>query len=140
MSTLAVDHPDLLLDDEPVGPRDIVVTWPKDRFFASYLVELERATHLGLQINFRVPSLPNPTPERCYRVHDGRVRGYTLVIDVRAIAAGKVERVASDRLAGRFWPAGNYIVCEPVWREIDVKPEMDGFRGWRWFDRTLTER
>lgn len=134
--------------------RDIVVTWPKDRRFASYLAELERAKGRGLFVNFRVPRLPNwpdllqghggsgfaygTDPPRCYRVHDGKVRGWLTVVTAEARGARDVERVDSDPLKSRFskyWPAGNYILCDPLWHTAAVPIDMKGFRGWRWFDR-----
>lgn len=111
---------------------DIVVTWPKSRHFASYMVELERAKSRGLIIHYRVRHLPDPQPERCYMVHDGAVRGWLLVTGQGAQPGGRVL----DPITGGFWRAGNYITRDPEWHS--VKPcEMQGFRGWRWFDRSL---
>lgn len=135
---------------------DIVVTWPKSRHFASYMVELERAKSRGLLVNFRVPTLPDfgvgafdfGAPEvRCYRVHDGHIRGWLRIVAAERRGRGEVERVPSDplyRLPGsaRYWPPGNYIACDPEWHALGFRSSrtvMGGFRGWRWFDRTLLD-
>lgn len=122
---------------------DVVVTWPKSRPFGSYIAELENAKREGLNINYRVRNPPGRTrffegvgdddTPRLYRVHDDKVRGYTPVLGVTFRDEGTVARVASDLMTGH-WPAGWYIVCEPVF--YDIEPvEMKGFRGWRWYDR-----
>lgn len=122
---------------------DVVVTWPKTRAFASYLVELKNAERLGLQINYHVAAPPERErlwqggAPRLYRVHDGLVRGYTPITGVALRAEREVVRVESDAMAG-YWPPGWYIVCDPIFH--DCPPlEMKGFRGWRWFDRTQVE-
>jgi hypothetical protein len=127
--------------------RHIVVTWPKSRKFASYMVELERAKSLGVLVNFRVPRLPSwpvgafdyGAPEvRCYRVHDGRIRGWLKVVGAEERRPGEVMRVESDPLYGvpgfKFWPPGKFIVCHPEWHTLRPTVPMTGFRGWRWFD------
>lgn len=114
--------------------RDIVVTWPKSRAFSSYMVELERAKGRGLLVSFRVPSRPSQTPERCYRVHDGKVRGWLRVIAVSW--SNSVARVPSDPAEG-YWPPGVYVTCDPEWHELRPHVEMQGFRGWRWFERPV---
>lgn len=127
--------------------RHIVVTWPKNRRFASYMVELERAKSRGLVVNFRVPRLPDfgvgafdyGAPEiRCYRVHDGAIRGWLQIVAVEQRRMGEVLRVASDPLSrapgGKFWPPGKYIVCDPEWHTQTVVSPMKGFRGWRWYE------
>jgi hypothetical protein len=126
---------------------DIVVTWPKTRHLAEYLIELERAKAREQLINFRIPK-GHPVhlaaeDNRLYRVHNGFVRGWTPLI--RCIYRGPrtVARVPSDPLYGvpgmEFWPEGRYLVCEPDWHSIDHHPQMTGFRGWRYFDRTTVE-
>jgi hypothetical protein len=136
---------------------DIVVTWPKDRRFASYMVELERAKMRGLQVNFRVPRIPDLSAlmiedhgerglpfgadVRCYRVHDGYVRGWLGILGAEHRGLGAVARVPSDPLYNapnaRHWPPGNYIVCDPEWHTATRIAPMKGFRGWRWFNREL---
>lgn len=118
---------------------DIVVTWPKNRPLGSYLAELELAKRDGKIINFRVPSAPHLGTElqRCFRVHDGRVRGWVAILSVEKRGRNEVARVRSDAFAG-FWPPGWYVVCDPAWHEIprERQPEMAGFRGFRYYDAT----
>lgn len=124
------------------GGCDIVVTWPKTRRFGSYVASIHQAARDGLLINYRVRNRPDQArlaPDaRCYRVHDGMVRGYTPISTVAFHASGEVARVKDDPISGN-WPAGWYVVCRPVF--VDIKPiRMEGFRGWRYFDRTQVEQ
>lgn len=119
-------------------PRDICVTWPKSRPLDSYLAELARAEREGLDINYRVHSIPR-WPDaisdhgllgwaygivrpRCHMIHDGYVRGWCEVLGTCWHRAGDVNG----------WPAGNYIVRSPVWHPVDPITYR-GFRGWRWY-------
>lgn len=121
---------------------DLVVTWPKSRRLGSYISALAFAQQRRLNVNYRVRRAPDrkrlfeegPQPPRLYRVHDGKVRGYTEIIAVGFREEGEVARVADDPLPGD-WPAGTYIVCTPKYVDVDG-PEMAGFRGFRWYDRT----
>lgn len=117
--------------------RDIIVTWPKSRRFGSYMAQLELAARDSLLVNYHVRHPPRPAPLRCYRVHDGLVRGWLHVVAVMHRREGEVARVDDDPIP-EGWPAGWYIVCSPVWHELPAPHmEMPGFRGWRWFDRTV---
>jgi hypothetical protein len=105
---------------------DIVVTWPKDRPLSSYLAVLTAALARGDEISYRVNRLPSSSPERCYRVHDGAVRGWTPILRCEARGAEEVRRVDGHG----YWAAGYYVVCRPAWHPIDPIP-MRGFQGWR---------
>lgn len=110
---------------------DIIVTWPKSKALATYLLELRKAVAEDLQINYRLASQPKSKPNRCYMVYDGLIRGYNDVIGVVWRGAQEVSRVESDAWAG-FWPEGHYVVRDPSWRPI--RPiEMAGFRGFRYW-------
>lgn len=115
--------------------RDVIVTWPKSRPLGSYLAELLIAERDGLVVCYRVTVLPGRRPERCYRVHEGHIRGWLDVIDMRHMDDGEVRRVGGG---SGHWPAGNYLVCGPTWHELGFRSDrtvMPGFRGWRWFER-----
>jgi hypothetical protein len=120
---------------------DLVVTWPKSRTLASYLAELEGALWAmpRLLINFHVPSKPSAErcepigSLRCYRVHDGMVRGYTNVHDIVFHEDRVVARVKSDPIPGH-WPAGWYVQCYPYWHACGPV-SMNGFQGYHYFDR-----
>jgi hypothetical protein len=109
---------------------DIAVTWPRTRELQSYLNELKRAELAGEWINFRVPFAPKERPERCYMVHTGYVRGWTTVVMVEQ----RGERAVRDP-AGGYWPAGWYIVREPIWHPLEPEVEMRGFQGFRYIER-----
>ena len=110
---------------------DIVCTWPKSSSLASYLRELEAAEQRGEMINFRVSALPTSVPARCYMVHDGVVRCWSLVHECVYRDYGQVR----DR-AGGYWPGGYYIVRWPDYHLTEPYP-MKGFQGFRYFDRSL---
>lgn len=125
--------------------RHIVVTWPKGRALADYLETLAWAERNGREINYRVARMPNwddALPShgvtgwaygvehpRCYRVHDGAVRGWTEILYCCHRAYGEVAYASGED----SWPEGLYIVCSPKWNPIEPVP-MPGFRGWRWFE------
>lgn len=113
--------------------KELAVTWPKSKPLETYLEELRRAGEERLEINFRVPSKPSILPVRCYMVHSGHLRGYNLVRRIVHRGEGEVARVESDAFAG-FWPAGWYIVRDPLWHPITPVP-MRGFQGYRYIDR-----
>lgn len=120
--------------------RDIVVTWPKTRPLAAYLLELKKAAAEGLVINYRVSRLPR-WPEgvmrnwlrrpRCYMVYDGFVRGYCEIVD----ACYKPDGRVLDPHTGGFMRAGAFIVRDPEWHRVAPVP-MKGFQGWRWWRGT----
>lgn len=115
--------------------KDLVVTWPKSKPLETYLEELQRAARDRLEINFRVPSRP-ATVARCYMVHSGAVRGYNMVRQVVWRGEGEVVRVESDAVRG-FWPAGWYVVREPLWHPLTPTIPMRGFQGYRYMERPL---
>lgn len=118
--------------------RDIIVTWPKSRTFASYIAEVHNAERDGLVLNFRVRTRPGGMPERCYMVHDGAVRGWLPMHAIVFHEEGAVARVKSDPIPGG-WPAGWYLVRLPNWHDLEPVYPMAGFRGYRYFDRTLID-
>lgn len=118
---------------------DVIVTWPKKRPLSSYLEELRKAAQDGLFINFRIAQRPrtgfgdwNGRPGRCYAVHSGFVRGFNVIAYVIFREEGEV----TDPITGQSWPAGNYIVRDPIWHSIDPVP-MTGFRGFRYAEGLL---
>lgn len=120
-------------------PIDIVVTWPKKTPLSVYLRNLREAARVGADINYRVANRPywsfgalRERPARCYRVHDGAVRGYTEIKFVAWREAGEVANVTE----GGTWPPGWYVVCSPVWHRLVLERPiyMRGFQGWHWFD------
>lgn len=116
---------------------DVIVTWPKSKPLSTYLIELANAKENNLVINYRVRNPPEPTPERCYLVHDGVIVGWNAVINIKFRKANEVARVESDAFAG-FWPAGWYIARRPEFHQPKLKTvKMKGFRGWRWFSREI---
>lgn len=121
---------------------DIVVTWPKTRRFATYVAELHNAARDGLLINYRVRTPPDRKrlagDARCYRVHDGHVRGWTPIKDICFHGDTEVARVKSDPIVGH-WPAGWYVVCLPEFHDTTLT-QMGGFPGWRYFDRTAVRQ
>jgi hypothetical protein len=120
-----------------VSASDILVTWPKARTLESYLSACAEAEVDGKVVNFRVEReiTIRGIKRRCYRVYDGRVRGWLEIIGCQWREKDVVERVDSEGM----WPSGWYIVCDPQWHSIPDNHQlsMRGFQGWRWFDREL---
>ena len=111
--------------------KDLIITWPKKRKLDSYVEELAKAADCGKVISFRVPTVPKIKCERCYVVHDGRVRGWTRVLKEEHRGEGEVQ----DPITGMYWPAGNYIIRMPKWHPLTAGPWMKGFQGFRYIDR-----
>lgn len=109
---------------------DIAITWPRTRELQSYLDELRAAVARGDEINYRVAREPKHTPERCYVVHSGRLRGYNRVLRVVRRGEGEVRH-----MGGGYWPAGWYIVRSPVWVPLNPEIPMPSFRGFRYIER-----
>lgn len=113
--------------------KDLVITWPKTRALDSYLKELEKANERGEVINFKIPTIPKDTTcERCYIVYDGRIRGYNEIISVEE----QENYAVKDPLTGKYWSAGIYIVRNPLWHPLKAGPEMKGFQGYRYIERS----
>lgn len=111
--------------------RDLCITWPKSRPLESYVEELAKAEERGEVINFRVPTLPKEQCERCYVVHDGMIRGYSLVVGgIRA-----ENYTVRDPITEEWWPEGNYIVRHPKWHELEEPIPMKAFMGYRYIER-----
>ena len=92
-----------------------------------------------LVINYRVARLPHWPDQiedhgtkgfpwgaapRCFMVHEERIRGWLEVLYTTWRADQEVKG----------WPAGYYIVRDPIWHEVDDRHHYPGFRGWRWLD------
>lgn len=106
------------------------MTWPRNRELQSYLDQLAQAERNGDWINFRVPFPPKRDPERCYMVHSGFMRGWNTVVEVKRY--GERQVAAPD---GAWWPAGWYIVREPIWHPLETPVATRGFRSFKWIDR-----
>jgi hypothetical protein len=107
---------------------DIVVTWPKSRTLDDYVTELAKAKDDGKVINFRVANRPNVQPgDRCYMVHDGAIRGWTKVLEVRR------SRIVVNVKTGEHMAPGLFIVRDPEWHALDEPIPMKGFQGFRYY-------
>jgi hypothetical protein len=114
--------------------KDLIITWPKSRALSSYERELRLTAASGNVINFRVPSTPKELCERCYVVHDGKVRGWSPIIEY----ADREDNKVLDPVTEEYWPAGIYIVRSPEWNPIKNaadKLKIKGFRDYRYIDR-----
>lgn len=112
---------------------NVIVTWPKDRALGSYLAELARANTAGETAYFKVAAKPDKVYEgdRCYRVHDGKIRGYLTVIEIVKMG----DDAPLDQVTGKRFRPGWYIACDPRWHAVDGKT-MKGFRGFRYVKGT----
>lgn len=117
--------------------KDLVITWPKTRNFEDYMTACTGAWMRHEDINYRISKPPSfefgahaERSGRVYVVYDGFVRGYHELKYV--IYRDDHEVLAVD---GGFWPAGWYLVRDPVWYEIEPVP-MRGFQGWRYYEQS----
>jgi len=107
-----------------------VLTVPKTTAWSDYQRELAAVADGSVVMNYRVRFFPKgmQAGDRCYVVHDGRVRGWMKVV-------GLVD--APDEwtctTTGRRWPPGRYIQRSGPFHAVDG-PEMTGFRGVRRYE------
>lgn len=106
-----------------------VITIPKSTMWEAYQLELGAAAN-GALLNYRTAHFPKEMKagDRCYIVHDGRVRGWMKIVGLRT---------ATDPWAcsttGTSWPAGKYIQRTGAFHSVDG-PAMRGFRGVRKYE------
>jgi hypothetical protein len=106
--------------------RNWAVTVPKTVAWSAYEKELTAAA-AGADLNYRVRGFPKAMKigDRCYIVHDGRVRGWMTISSLTE----KPDPWQCET-TGAVWPAGKYLVRTGKFHPIDG-PEMTGFRGVR---------
>ena len=109
---------------------DWVLTIPKTVKWEVYSKELEAAKDGKTVLNYRVRFFPKGmrAGDRCYLVHDGRVRGW---MGVTALVDS--PRPWRCTTTGTQWPAGKYIQRSGPFHEVDG-PAMTGFRGVRRYE------
>lgn len=106
-----------------------VLTVPKSMDWAEYQRELAAVADGAMRINYRVRYFPKGmrVGDRCYIVHDGRVRGWMEIVGLADYQTGW-----TCTTTGREWPAGRYIQRSGPFHPTDG-PAMVGFRGVRRF-------
>lgn len=111
---------------------DWVITIPKTVQWSDYQKELQTVSDGDQVMNYRVRFFPKEMKEgdRCYIVHDGRVKGWMSIV-------GLAEQSLSWRCStsGATWPAGKYIQRSGPFYPVDG-PSMIGFRGVKKFVST----
>jgi predicted RNA-binding protein with PUA-like domain len=107
-----------------------VITIPKTTPWAEYQKELDDVADGSMVMNYRTRYFPGEMKpgDKCYLVHDGRVRGWMAIV-------GLVDAKSDWRCetTGKVWPAGKYIQRSGEFHKVDG-PEMTGFRGVRKFE------
>ena len=109
---------------------DWIITIPKTVRWSDYQVELETVKDRTSVMNYRTRFFPKEMVigDRCYTVHDGRVRGWMDIVGLRESETGW-----QCSTTGAWWPAGKYIQRSGHFHTVDG-PEMTGFRGVRKFE------
>ena len=107
--------------------NDWMITIPKKVNWDEYIQELEDAHANGDVANFRVANFPKKMRpgDKCYIVHDGKLRGWT---EVKAMKHWPEGFECSS--TGQEWPPGKYIQRSCEFHAIDG-PEVKGFQGVR---------
>lgn len=117
-------------------PRSWIVTVPKTVPWASYARELAAVADGTSVMNYRVRFFPKgmAVGDRCYVVHDGRVRGWMEVV-------GLEERLRTWQCSstGAVWPPGRYVQRSGVFHEVDG-PAYVGFQGVRSYDPGVVDQ
>jgi hypothetical protein len=103
-----------------------VMTVPKTVSWEAYKRELKAVESGDAVLNYRarVPKHMR-VGDRCYVVHDGRVRGWMTVTGVERRTKAWTCTTTKKR-----WPPGQYIQRSGPFHEVDG-PEMRGFQGVR---------
>jgi len=117
---------------------DLLITIPKTVKWGQWLDECWDTVYNGGTLNYRISSSFNRLPkkvvggqgthDRVYVVHDGFIRGYHELQDVKWLDGFKCQTTMRD------WPAGYYLVRSGPFHPITPIPHK-GFQGWRYFDR-----
>jgi len=109
-----------------------LITIPKTTPWAEYQKELAAVADGSQVMNYKTRYIPEKMKkgDRCYLVHDGRVRGWMEIV-------GLVEREEpwTCTTTGTRWPAGKYIQRAGPFHKVDG-PAYTGFRGIREYDPT----
>jgi hypothetical protein len=126
---LAVLSRDEAAAREAEAMRSWVITVPKTVLWEDYLEEVRDAAEWQEVLNFRVRGFPKEMQvgDRCYIVHNGKVRGW---MEICGLAVRDGFRCHTT---GKDWPAGKYIQRSGQFHFVDG-PGMNGFRGVRRFE------
>ncbi len=109
---------------------DWVLTIPKSVNWSIYERELAAAADGSQVMNYKTRFIPKGMRkgDRCFLVHDGRVRGWMAIVGLE----DRAEPFTCST-TGRTWPAGKYIQRSGPFHKVDG-PAMIGFRGVRKFE------
>lgn len=111
---------------ESVGPRDVIITLPKNINWEDYEKELEAVKDGAEVMNFKVNALPKTAKgNKCYLVHRGVVKGWMEIVGM-----GYKDFICSTN--GIHWK-GNFIERSGPFNYIDPIP-MQGFQGFRYYE------
>jgi len=108
--------------------QDWAITVPKDVNWEDYQEELIEVEDGSSVMNYRLPfNCKANSGDRCFVVHNGKVRGWQEIVGVEHHPAG-----FTCSTTGKQWPAGFYLQRSGKFHPVDG-PEMKGFRGIRRF-------
>lgn len=112
-----------------------VLTIPKKVKWSDYEKELATVEDGSQVMNYKTRYIPKGMSQgdRCYIVHDGKVRGWMKITGVE-----DRSEPWECTTTGKTWPAGKYIQRSGAFHKVDG-PEMTGFRGIRKYE-TSEER
>lgn len=107
-----------------------LITIPKTVSWKDYERELETVADGSQIMNYRTRFFPKEMAEgdRCYVVHDGRVRGWMKIVGLI-----DQDHPWTCTTTGTRWPPGKYIQRSGPFHLVDG-PAYQGFRGVRRFD------
>lgn len=111
---------------------DWLITIPKTTAWKDYRRELATVADRTQVMNYRVRFIPKDMSEgdRCFIVHDGRVRGWMEIVGLE-----DHTKPWTCTTTGTRWPAGKYIQRSGPFHEVDG-PTYTGFRGVRRYEES----
>lgn len=117
-------------DRRVASSQDWAVTIPKTTSWDSYQRELATVADGSQVMNYKTRYIPKEMKkgDRCFIVHDGRVRGW---MKITGLEDRDKPWVCST--TGKTWPPGKYIQRSGAFHKVDGPP-MTGFRGIRKFN------
>lgn len=115
---------------ESESEKVIVITVPKTVDWKDYMREISKVEDWKEQMNYKLPTLPvgvkNKTIDRCYVVHDGKVRGWMKITGCQNISKGFICTTTEKN-----WGPGNYLFRSGPFHPVDKDILMKGFMGYK---------
>lgn len=120
-----------ILEDVLKTNRAIIITLPSEGSWEMYKEELSMVADYSQTLNFKVPHLPKgiKSGDKCYIIHKGFIMGWMEIV-------GLSEKEFNCTTTGKSW-GGKFIERSGPFHELENKPKMKGFQGFRYFSESV---